>query len=218
MLGDHIAVQGQQGFRGLLFKGGVTPGIDVLYIDHSLGIDALHAQREGVDAAVHLGVVRPGSDIADQVRFGLQAGGDTGQIARLIDAAKVVVEVDAIVLIARAMGENNVGVFFGDFFHIVHVTPGVAEDDAAAGLNQLAQGVFTFGVLCHVKLVEDLLVLEAQGFLHAFNAVVVRAGEPVVLGADKYCADLDVSSRDRREGRLRRRWQGNHRQSEHQDE
>lgn len=62
------------------------------------------------------------------------------------------------------------------------------------------------------------LVFEAQGFLHAFNAVVVRAGEPVVLGADKYRADLDVSSRDRREGRLRRRWQGNHRQSEHQDE
>ena len=66
----------------------------------------------------------------------------------------------------------------------------------------LAQGGVALGVLRHVELVEHLLVLEPQGFLHAFQALVMGAGEAVILGADEHHAHLQFCHINRRKGRF----------------
>ena len=63
----------------------------------------------GIDALRRL----HGGHIAQVIVFRAQASGDTGQVASLVDAAKIVVEVGIVGHIAGAVGEDHVGILFG---------------------------------------------------------------------------------------------------------
>src|SRR5699024_8635228 len=103
-----------QGLGGLAFAFGIIPGIGNLHDDLRVRIDGGHAHGEGVDAGGALAVLAAhGADVTDLIGLGLHAGGDAGEIAGLINAAEIVVEVGVVGLIAGGVGEEHVGILGG---------------------------------------------------------------------------------------------------------
>ena len=91
------------------------------------------------------------------------------------------------------MGENDLGIFLGHFRHVIHVAVGVAEDDLAAGLDELQHGGVTGAVLGHVGLDDDLVIGQAQGFLHGQQSLIMGVGVTLVAHVtDEDEANLDV--------------------------
>lgn len=89
---------------------------------------------------------------------------DTRQVTGLIDPAEVVVQVDAVVLVAGAVGEDDGGMILGQLLHGVHVVEAGAENDVAAFLDALLDGGAGFGdvLVGNVDLVDDLIVTQAR--------------------------------------------------------
>ena len=127
----------------------------------------------------------------------LQAGGHTGQIAGLIDAAEVVVEVGVVAHIAGGVGEDHVGILRSLVSHSLHIAEGDGEDDVAVGGHQGVHGVGDLVIVVVVHLVHnDQLAVGVQAqLLHGGgDAVVVGIGVTggVVLAVDVDGAHLKV--------------------------
>ena len=202
VLGDDAAVIV---LDQLLGKGGlvhlVGPGTQFLHIDLGVGVHSLGTQGKAVDAGAGLGVLSAiGGDIAQVIVAGLQAlqaGGHTGQIAGLIDAAEVVVEVGVVAHIAGGVGEDHVGILRSLVSHSLHIAEGDGEDDVAVGGHQGVHGVgdLVIVVIAHLVHNDQLRVRVQTQLLHGGgDAVVVGVGIAggVVLAVDVDGANLKV--------------------------
>ena len=201
VLGDDAAVVGVdqllgEGILVLL----VRPGAQLLDIDGGLGVDRQHAHGEAVDAGAGLSVLGAvGGDVADAVIAflqALQAGGHASQVAGLVNAAEVVVEVGFVALIAGGVREDHLGILFRLIGQGVDVAEGDAEDNIAAFAHQ---GVHCGGhgliVLSHLIHDHQLAVyIQAQVLHGSGDAVVVGVGVAggVVLAVDIDGAHLEV--------------------------
>ena len=105
------------------------------------------------------------------------------------------VEVGAVGLIAGGMGEKHVGVFRRQRFAGVHVTPGGSKDDIAALFDALVHGILNSGGIriVDVVLAHDLLVAQAQSFLHGHDPLVMGIA---VAGTSSGIADVDHTHLD----------------------
>src|SRR5699024_4043121 len=119
-------------------------GAQLLDVHGGVGVDGLHAQGEAVDAGCGLSVLTAvGGHVAHIVVAGLKAlqtGGNAGQVAGLIGAAEVVVEVGLIGHVAGGVGEDHIGVILRLVGHGLHIAEGDAEDDVAAVAHQGVHG------------------------------------------------------------------------------
>ena len=201
VLGDDAAVVGvHQGLGGLLLQGLVAPGVDHVHMDHRVGVGGLRAQSEGVDAGAGLGVVQvEGGHIADVVVAllqGLHAGGDAGQVAGLIDAAEVVVEVGVVGHIAGAVGEDHVFILLGLVVHGLDIAEGDAKDDVRPLVDHGVDGGLHGGVVVigHVVHHDQAGGVQAQVLHGGGDAVVVLEGVAggVVLAGDIDGAHLEI--------------------------
>src|SRR5699024_6555222 len=172
VLGDDAAVEGLDQLPGesaLVHL--VGPGAQLLHVHGGVGVDGLHAQGEAVDAGGGLRVLAAeGGHIAHVVVAGLQAlqtGGDAGQVAGLIGAAEVVVEVGLVGHVAGGVGEHHVGVLLRLVGQGLHIAEGDAEDDVAAlahqGVHSGGHGVI---VLRHLVHYDQLSVRVQTQLLH----------------------------------------------------
>ena len=201
VLGDDAAAIGvDEGLGGLALLGLVAPSVDLVHIDQGVGVGGLGAQGEGIDAGAGLGILPVvGGHIADVVvaqLHGLHAGGDAGQVAGLIDAAEVVVEVGVVGHVASSVGEDNVGILLSLVVHGVDIAEGDAEHDVGPLVDHGVDGVGHGGVVGvrHVVHHDQVGGVQAQGLHGGGDAVVVLEGVAggVVLAGDIDGAHLEV--------------------------
>ena len=206
VLGDDTAlIDVEQGHSGLALQGLVAPGIDHVHIDHCVRVDGLGAQGEGVDAGAGLSVIGVvGGHIADGVvlaELRLHPGGDPGQVAGLVDAAEVVVEVGVVGHIAGAVGEDHVGILLRLVGHRVDIAEGDAEDDVRPLVDHGIDGVGHRGIVIVWDVVHHDQVggVQAQRLHGGGDPVVVLIGVAghVVLAGDVDGAHLDAAAASR---------------------
>ena len=193
MLAHHAAAPVDEGLSGLALQAGVIPGIGIDDVHGHFGVDALGAQIEGGVARNNLGI-GIGTHIAQlgiADLLGLHAGGDTGQVAALIDVGKAVMQVGQILCVGLGTGgmaELDVGILPGRHGHIVTEAKAGCEDDVAFPVDQVVEGVGAGIVFRDVVLGDDLVVGETQIGLHLFDAldhVVGVAHVALVADVDK---------------------------------
>ena len=207
MLGDQVAVGGDQGGGSVLLLVVVIPGAGELHLHLHVGADGLGAQVEGGVAGDHLSV-GVGAHIAHhgllalQLAVGLQlvqlqTGGNARQVAALIDGSESIVEVGQALGVghgASGMAELHVGVLAGSLQQVGLMAEAVGEDDVAAFVHQIQGGVSALLGLGDVALDDDLILAQAQGgnsVVHAVDEVQVIGGVLVVQQDD---AQLHVGS------------------------
>src|SRR5699024_9759996 len=158
----------------------VVPLAQLLDVHGGVGVHGLHAQGEAVDAGAGLGVLgAEGGDIAHMIVAGLQAlqtSGHAGEVAGLVDAAEVVVEVGLVGQVAGGVGEDHLGVLLGLGVHGVEVVEGDTEDDITALTHQ---GVHSGG---HLVVLLGHLVHDDQLAVRVQAQLVHGGGDALVVG------------------------------------
>ena len=191
MLSDNVAALGKKSLGSVCLLCGGVPAVCYLYINLSVGIYGVNAHCKSVDTACALGVLNAHcGNVADEVGLGLHTCNDTGKISCLINSAEVVVEVSAVVLVACAVAEVNVGELSCQRLHLVHVAPACAEDDVAAFLDALTDSCFGCGrvAVAYVVLSYDLVISETKLLLHTYDTLIVSV---CISGAVSRVADVD---------------------------
>ena len=201
MLSDHIAAGFDESFGVSGFIGGVEPGVQGFHINYGIGIYSLYAKGESVDAGAGFGQFGAVSgNITDFTGFGFHAGSDTGEETSLVDAAEIVVEVYIVGHVTGGMGEVDIGIFFCQFGSGFHVAIAGGEDDVAI----LSDAIFNGGAdgvgigVADVQNTEDLIIGEAEFFLHTNDALVMHVGIAGTIGGvtDMNNTDFDVFYRN----------------------
>ena len=135
--------------------------------DLNVGIDALSAERIGIDALKHFRNRQRGN-IAEDIGL----GGCTRELARKITGfikARGIVGHVGRSLIARSVLKLHIREFLGDLENRVHVAKRSGEDELIALLSQITQhalGIRIFGNIlngCHLDLVTELRFNRAAG-------------------------------------------------------
>ena len=100
------------------------------------------------------------------------------EITSLIDAAEIIVEVFTIILVAGAVGEDDLRILRSELLHCIHIAVACAKDDIAALFYTFPNGSFNrfFILVVNVILANNLVVLQAERFLHVHNSLVMRVG------------------------------------------
>ena len=175
MLCDDIAPGIQQRLCSLAFACGVIPAVGIGDDHLNIRVDRLRAQREGVDAAVALGIGERGH-IPKLTRLGFHCRSDARQISRLIDAAEIVGEVGIVGIDARRMQEVDIGVLLCSLLHKLAKSEAVAKDDVAPGFNELVDGVLAGAIFRDIGLYDHLIIRKAKLFLHVQAASLMGIG------------------------------------------
>ena len=208
MLGNDVAARVEQGNCRALFLLRVKPGVGDFDIHLSIRVYALYAERKSIDTTCNLRIfVALRGDITDFVALGLQAGGDTGQVAGLVDTAEVVVEIFAVVFIAGAVGKDDVRMCCSELLHCIHIAIAGAEDNVAAFLDAFGDRGFDRGLvlIVDVILADDLVVSQAKLILHLYDPLIMRVGiaSRILRISDVDYADLDLILCNRGKGAAR---------------
>ena len=100
--------------------------------------------------------------------------------------------------VAGGVAELHLGMRLGGVDHVRLMTEAVGEDDVAAVVDQLLDGIGAGVVFRHVELVDDLVVTQAEGFLHVLGAQVMVVGVAHVAGVGHvHETELDGIQRNR---------------------
>ena len=193
MLRNDVAAHVDERFCISGFICRVEPRFQFFDINHCIGVDGLNAERERVDAGAGFRKLSAVSrNIANLVGLGLKTGCDTCKVARLINSAEVVVQVRAVALIARTMGEDDIRMLVCQRFHSIHITVAGAENHVAALRDAVFNRVADSGgvLVGNVQLANNLIIGKAEIFLHTLNAEVMRVG---IAGAVCRVTDVDYA-------------------------
>ena len=205
MLADKRAAIRDQRLGCFLFQVKARPVVDISDLHCRGRADRSRAEVEGGVAADYFRE-RECAHIADHslirrnlARFDhfveLHAGDNARHIAGFIYRGEVVVHVcktAGLRLIARRMAELNLRVFLRRLNDERFEIKAICKDDVAALLRQIDRRVIAGLVLRRVPLENQLVILQAQRFLHSFGAVVVRRRVSLVFIANVDEPDLQV--------------------------
>ena len=186
VLQQNVCARVDQGLSGLRLFGGIKPGVDPNDFGFDLGVDALRAEREGIDVAQHFRN-REGAHEAERAGFAHLASDHACQIGVLVEASVI----DAHVVggfVAGGMLEFHIGEVFGDFEHRLHVAKAGGENDLVALRGQIANhalGVCAFGHFFD----EGGFHLVAKLGFNGFAAEIMREGPACIANR----ADIDPS-------------------------
>lgn len=203
MLADQDAAVLDQLLSAFLLGGLIVPAAGEGHFHSGSGADGASAQEEGGVAGdnlgigeganvAHLGLVSGDLAFRDHL-VELHTGGNTGQIAALIDGGESVVIVGQALGVSADTGgvaELDVGELLGGLDHEGLVAKAVGEDDVAALLSQLGGSVVALLAFGNVLLDEVVFILhQAQGlagFLGGVDEVEVIGGVLIVQGDETH--------------------------------
>ena len=195
VLGNQNAAALNQLVGAFLLGGLIIPGTGEGNIHGHGGNDGANAQEEGGIAGDHLGIGE-GAHVADLgvgvgdfagLHHGLQlhTGGNTGQVAALIDGGESIVVVGQALGVgagAGGMAELNIGILFGSLNHVVLMTEAVSEHDLAAAVRHIGSGLVALLAFGYVGLQNVFDAKLLAGFLCSVDEVQVISGVFVVQG------------------------------------
>ena len=205
VLADELAAVVDEGVGGFLLCRLVIPGAGEGDFHSCGGADGARAEEEGGVAGddLRVGVCADVADLClvcgELTRVDhfveLHTGGDTGEVAPLIDGGKGVVVVGKPLGVGARAGrvaELNLGKFLGGGEHIGLMTERVGKNDAAAGIGKLLGCLLALLRLGYIGL-EDVLILaqtqlRARGFGGVHEVEVI--GGVLVMQEDE--ADLEI--------------------------
>ena len=204
-----------QVLRGLLLLVRREPGVRPDDLHLRAGMRLLHAERERVRVADHLGD-RERDDVADGAGLRRRTGGDAGEVDRVLTGAVV----DGHVLgreVARRHLELDVRVLLGRRDHRRLKAERGGEDDLVAVPDQAVDDLRHLRPLGDVLLV-GRLHLRAECLLHREPALVMcLRPTAVVVRADVDPRGLERRVRLRRAGRCAQGENGGRRRDHEQD-
>ena len=205
MLADELAAIGNQLLSAFLLQSLIVPAAGEGNFHGGSGADGLGTQIERGIAGDNFRIGE-GADIADlsvllseltgsDHLIELHTGGNTGQVAALIDGSESVVIVLQTIGVSAGTGgvaELDIGILLGSVDHEGLMAEAVGEDDVAALLSQVASGVEALLALGNVGLEDVVSIGQTQildGRFSGVDEVEVVGGVFVVQGDE---ADLDL--------------------------
>ena len=134
------------------------PGVDPAHIHRAFRAGLLGAQHEGIAQAQFLRDRECGhvTELGIAIQFGARPGHHAGQVLHVFHGAKQVAEVLHVRLVTADVDECDVGEFFGDGRHRIHVAEGRAQDQVEALAGQAAEHLLRVSAFRNIFNVGDM--------------------------------------------------------------